>query len=128
MILVDSSVWIDYFRSGKNSNQLDRLIELDLVCINEVILSELIPVLQPRKQTKLIEALLALPKIPHEIFWEGIRQLQVQNLENSLNHIGLPDLIITQNCIAADLELWTFDKHFYSMRQYIHFKLWEYFP
>lgn len=124
MILVDSSVWIDYFRSGENSNQLERLIELDLVCINEVILTEMIPVLQLRKQTKLIEALSALPKAPHEIFWEGIRQLQIQNLENGLHRVGLPDLIIVQNCIEADLELWTLDKHFLLMQQYIHFKLW----
>lgn len=125
MILVDSSVWIDYFRSGKNSNQLDQLIEMDLVCTNEIVLTELIPVLQNRNHFQLIESLLSLPKFPHEIFWEGIRQLQILNISNGLNSVGLPDLIIVQNCLEANLELWTLDLHFFKMQDHLALKLWK---
>lgn len=32
MILVDTSVWIDYFREGKHAKTLDHLTLMDLVC------------------------------------------------------------------------------------------------
>jgi predicted nucleic acid-binding protein len=44
-ILVDSSIWIDYFKSGKNSEMLDNYIEKNLICTNDLVLTELIPFL-----------------------------------------------------------------------------------
>ncbi len=123
MILVDSSVWVDYFRGGEQSNQLQLLIELDLICTNEVILSELIPILQHRKNTELIESLNALKCLPYTIFWEGIRALQLLNLQNGINKVGLPDLMIAQHCIDENIELWSFDKHFRLMAEHTSLKL-----
>ena len=37
-VLVDPSVWIDYFRSGEESERLDYLIDENLVITNELIL------------------------------------------------------------------------------------------
>ena len=45
-ILVDSSVWIDYFRDGKNSERLDHFIDENLIVTNDLILTELIPFLK----------------------------------------------------------------------------------
>lgn len=43
-ILVDSSVWVDYFRgTGLSSDHLDLLIEENLVVTNDLILAELLP-------------------------------------------------------------------------------------
>ncbi len=126
MILVDSSVWIGYFRSGENSDLLQTLIGLDLVCTNEIILSELIPALQHRKQTVLIESLEALPCVPHTIFWEGIRALQLLNLQNGINKVGLPDLMIAQQCITNNIELWSLDKHFQLIATHTSLKLLEF--
>lgn len=123
MILVDTSVWIDYFREGKHAGTLDHLILMDLVCTNEIILTELIPALSHRKQKEVIEALLALPCIPYTIFWEGIRLLQKLNLQNGINKVGLPDLMIAQHCISANLELWSLDKHFELMSKNVELKL-----
>ena len=44
-VLVDTSVWIDYFRSGEKSEKLDFLIDENLVVINDLILTELLPLL-----------------------------------------------------------------------------------
>jgi predicted nucleic acid-binding protein len=43
-ILIDSSVWIEYFRgSDKSDNSfIEEIIDTNLVCINDLILSELI--------------------------------------------------------------------------------------
>lgn len=126
MILIDSSVWIGYFRSGENADLLQILINFDLVCTNEIILSELIPPLQHRKQTILIESLEALPCLPYPIFWEGIRALQLLNLQNGINKVGLPDLMITQQCINDNIELWSLDKHFQLMATHTSLKLMEF--
>jgi predicted nucleic acid-binding protein len=45
-ILVDSSVWIEYFRGKKEAAVLDELIDRNQLCINNLILSELIPFLR----------------------------------------------------------------------------------
>ena len=42
-ILVDSSIWIDYFKGGNGSLELDSLIDENLVVTNDLILTELIP-------------------------------------------------------------------------------------
>ncbi|HMR17937.1 MAG TPA: PIN domain-containing protein [Sphingobacterium sp.] len=125
MILVDTSVWIDYFRGGEHTEILDHLIRMDLVCVNEIILTELFPALHHRNQKELINALQALPCIPYEIFWEGIRLFQNLNLKNGINKVGLPDLMILQHCIDCNLELWSLDKHFMLMSKSVSLKLFE---
>ncbi len=56
-VLVDTSVWIDYFRDSRNSKNLDLLIDENLIVTNEIVLTELLPFLKIRKQTKVIELL-----------------------------------------------------------------------
>ena len=44
MILVDSSVWIDYFNGTRSieTDLLDELLRTDAVCVGDVILSEVL--------------------------------------------------------------------------------------
>jgi len=56
-VLVDSSIWIEYFKGSGNFSELDELIGKDLICINKVILTELIPFLHERKEYELIDIL-----------------------------------------------------------------------
>lgn len=126
MILVDSSVWVGYFRAGENADMLETLIKLDLVCTNEIILSELIPALKHNNQKEVIESLKALPCVPYAIFWEGIRALQTLNLQNRINKVGLPDLMIAQHCIDENIELWSLDKHFRLMATHTTLKLMKF--
>ncbi|MBI9085826.1 MAG: PIN domain-containing protein [Desulfobacterales bacterium] len=53
-VLVDTSVWVDYFRSGENSEPLDFLLDENLVVTNDLILAEMIPFLKVRKERKVI--------------------------------------------------------------------------
>lgn len=50
MVLVDTSVWIDYFHNGINSTHLDSLIDSGKVCVNDLILTELVPSIRHRKE------------------------------------------------------------------------------
>lgn len=58
--LVDSSVWIDYFRDGKNSGKLDSFLDDNALVINDIILAELIPFLKIKKQRKIIDLLYSI--------------------------------------------------------------------
>lgn len=110
-VLVDSSVWIDYFRGGTESS-LDWLIEENLICINDLISAELVPFLRVRRQRKLIELLSAVRHLPLAIDWTGIIELQVKCLRSGINKVGIPDLIIAQAAMQHEASLYSLDKHF----------------
>lgn len=121
-VLVDSSVWIQYFKFG-NIDYLDNLIKNDLVCINDLILTELGPKLIHQKRADIWESLNAIEKIPTRIDWDVIRKYQIINLGNGINNVGIPDLIIIQQVIEEKLALFTFDKHFKLMQSFLTFEL-----
>ena len=68
-ILVDSSIWINYFRGGDRSELLNEYIDENIICTNHLILSELIPALRIRKQFKLIELINEVSNAPLNINW-----------------------------------------------------------
>ena len=123
MVLVDSSVWIDFFRGGNSSQKLSELINANLVCTNELILTELIPYILHKGQSEVVESLLVIENIELNISWEAIRALQLNNLKNGLNNMGIPDLIIAQQSMEKNLELFTLDKHFVKIAELVEIKL-----
>jgi len=121
-VLVDSSVWIEYFRKG-NIPLIDHLLQESLACTNELILTELQPVLKHRKRTDILEGLYALERIPMRIDWTIVRAYQLMNLQNGINKVGIPDLIILHQVIDEKIALFSFDKHFKMMNEYVNFEL-----
>ena len=122
-ILVDSSVWISYFKDKSAHQIMDEFISNNQICINNLILSELVPFLQIKKEKKVIELLLEIENVQLRIDWEYIIQLQIQNLNNGIYKVGIPDLIIIDNVIHNNLILFTEDKHFKLMHEYLNFEL-----
>lgn len=123
-VLTDSSVWIDYLKKGEPAI-LDRLIDEDLVCINEIIFTELAPVLRKQNEMSALEGLEALERIPLKVDWVIIRKYQSMNLENGINHVGIPDLMILQQVIDEKITLFSFDKYFKLMKNHLKFELFE---
>ena len=124
-VLVDSSVWIDYFKSGANSSVMDYLLEENLVVINEIILAELVPFLKIKKQKKIIRLLNAIEKMPLKIKWDEIILFQVDCLRAGVNGIGIPDLLIAQNGKQNECKVYSLDKYFRFMKQTIQIDLLE---
>ena len=124
-ILVDSSVWISYFKDEKAHQELSELIKNSQICTNNLILTELIPFLKIRREHELIEILVSLPNYQININWEILMNIQIQNLRNGINKVGIPDLIILENVIDNNLILYTEDKHFELMSEHIEFELYE---
>ncbi len=123
-VLVDSSVWIDYFRGSPEINKfkLEELIDNNQVCTNDLILSELLPPLILQKQEEVIDILKTIKNIPISIVWNDIIDYQIINLKNGINKVGVPDLILLQNTIQNNLIIFSSDKHFELMSKYIEFK------
>jgi predicted nucleic acid-binding protein len=111
-ILVDTSIWIEYFRSGKNFEKLDFLIDENLIVINDLILAELVPFLKVHNQQKIIKLLYNINKLTLLIDWNQIIEFQFQCLQNGLNGIGIPDLIIAQNVKQNACAIYSQDGHF----------------
>lgn len=69
-----------------------------------------------------LEGLLALELIPLQIDWKLIRAYQLINLQNGINKVGLPDLMIIQQVIEEKMALFSFDKHFKLMNEHLNFE------
>lgn len=122
-VLVDTSIWIDYFRGGNDSVQMDFLIDENLLVTNDLILSELIPFLKIRNETKIIDLLHNINKLDISINWNEIIDYQYQCLQNGLNGVGIPDLIIAQNAKQNGCNIYTLDNHFNLMKDIISLEI-----
>ncbi len=122
-VLVDTSVWIEYFRNRDSLERLDFIIDENLVVINDLILAELIPFLKIRKQGKIIELLNNINKLQLNINWDEIIGYQVKCLKKGINGVGIPDLIIAQNAKQNDCEIYSTDKHFKLLKSLISIKI-----
>ncbi|GBE06233.1 MAG TPA: PIN domain-containing protein [Nitrospirae bacterium] len=122
-VLVDTSIWVEYFRNGNNLKRLDLLIDENLVVTNDLILAELIPFLKIRKQRKIIELLNNVNKLQLNIRWDDIIDYQVKCLRKGINRVGIPDLIIAQNAKQNDCEIYSSDNHFKLLKNAIDIKM-----
>lgn len=123
-VLVDSSVWVDYFRGDdQNDDRLEWLITEGLVASNELILAELIPPLIIRKHIKLVSLLRTVPLLRLDIDWIGVIEDQVNCIRHGINKVGIPDLIIAQNARIHGVALFTRDKHFRLMAKHLGIEL-----
>ncbi|RKY76709.1 PIN domain nuclease [candidate division KSB1 bacterium] len=122
-VLVDSSVWIDYFRSGEKSDKLDYFIDENILVINDLILAELIPFLKIKNQYKIVSLLNAVNKLVLNINWDQIIDYQYKCLKNGISGIGIPDLIIAQNAVQNNCAVYSLDNHFRLMENVINLKL-----
>ncbi|RLA06669.1 MAG: PIN domain nuclease [Gammaproteobacteria bacterium] len=111
-VLVDSSVWIDYFKNDNKSHKLDSMLEDKKIVICDVILAELVPFLEIKKQRQVINLLYEIDKLLLHINWQQIMKMQLTALQNGINGIGILDLIIAQNALQNNCSIYSFDKHF----------------
>lgn len=123
-VLVDSSIWIGYFRSGEWEGIVDALIEEDLLVVNDLILAELVPFLELQKQNKLLQLMHSIAKLPLYIDWMNLITMQTNALKNGANGIGIPDLIVAQNALQYEAYIFSGDKHFALLAQTTALKLY----
>jgi predicted nucleic acid-binding protein len=124
MIVVDSSVWIDYFngRITKQTNLLDSLLGRELIVVGDLILTEVLQGFRHEKDFKkakdLFDCLLFRPMLG--------RELAVKSAENyrRLRKLGVTvaktiDVMIATFCMEYDLPLLHNDKDFEPMTKHL---------
>ena len=122
-VLVDSSVWIAYFRGTSDLPSLDWLIAEGLTVTNDIILAELTPALLVRGERKLVGLLREMERVPLTLDWDGIIEMQVTCLRNGINKVGIPDLIVAQQAMQNNLSLFSLDKHFRLLSKHVALQL-----
>ena len=123
-VLVDSSVWIAYFRGTGELDAVDFLIDENLAVTNDLVLAELVPALRVRRQRRLIGLLNAAQKYPIAVNWDDVIRTQVVCLRNGISGVGIPDLIIAQNAMQNELDLFTYDRHFELLSRHVPLSLY----
>lgn len=125
MVLVDTSIWIDYFKGKETAILLNDLIDNNDICINDLILAELIPSIEHRGEHDLKEMLFSITRIPLNTNWSSMIRMQIMNLRNGINNVGIPDLMIVQNAVDNELKIYSSDKHFDLMSTIHSFELYK---
>ena len=117
MIMVDSSVWIDYF-NGRNTLetiQLDLLLGIEPIAIGDLILTEVLQGFRNDKDYEIAKDLLSSLTI-FELLGETMALKSASNYR-TLRKQGITirkttDVIIASFCIENDLPLLFSDKDF----------------
>jgi predicted nucleic acid-binding protein len=117
MILVDSSVWIDYFRgvASPQTDRLDELLDEELIAIGDLILTEVLQGFdRDRDFNRAQKFLTALT-----IIELGGKEIALRAAKNyrQLRGLGVTprktiDTIIATRCIESDLPLLYSDRDF----------------
>jgi len=113
-VLVDSSVWVSFFRGMKGEETvarvLDYLLAGDEAVVNEVIKTEVMPMMVVKGEDATLLDAVRCP--PLEIDWPAVRELQVKCLKKGINKVGVGDLVIALDAVRRQFPLFTLDKHF----------------
>jgi len=123
-VLVDSSIWIDYFKGGGSSKDLDFLIDENIIVTNDIILAELIPYLKIKRQAKVVRLLHEVNLIQFTVNWDEKIELPVKCLKGWANGVSVPDLIIAQNDQQNRCKIYSLDKHFRLLNQVLKVPLY----
>jgi len=124
-VLVDSSIWIDYFKF-RDFAFVDDLIDDYRICTNDVILTELLPSITHQKEILLANLLKSINKYDMNINWQELQYYQLLNIKNGNNKVPITDILIAQNCMQNDLILLTQDKHLLLMKNYLPLQFYEF--
>ena len=117
MILVDSSVWIDYFRGTitPQTDKLDSLLDHELLAIGDLILTEVLQgFTRERDFNEALRVLISLTVV--EL---GGQEIAIQAARNfrALRNLGVTvrktiDTVIATRCIESGYELLHNDRDF----------------
>lgn len=115
-ILVDTSVWLEFFRvqDSPYAEALDQLLEEEQVCTTDLIKAEIIPGARtPRQFRELKDYFDALPlaREPASL-WEEIIEVQFRLRRMGINGISIPDLMIAVVANANGKVVFTKDSDF----------------
>lgn len=115
MVIVDTSVWIDYFsgRSSEHATALSHLIRRGLACVTGVVLAELLRGRRTVEERELLEGRLGGATFIEmsQPAWRRAGMI-ASELDSRGEPIALADVIIAALALEVDSELFTLDTDF----------------
>jgi hypothetical protein len=126
-VLVDSSIWIEFFRhpDAPVSLVLDHLLSQRLVCSTGLVKAEVVPGARSPKEFRRLRSLFdALPQAPEgEGFWAHLVRFRHRLQTKGVLGIGIPDLIVATVAIQNRKFVFTTDEDFQRMIPYVPVRL-----
>jgi predicted nucleic acid-binding protein len=117
MIVVDTSVWIAFFRGSdrKVGERLQELLERDEVALPILVRIELLSGVRRPEMARLRRVLSALPlRYPSDDIWTTIERW-IETGNNAGQRFGVGDLIIAAVAAQWDESIWSLDSDFLRM-------------
>jgi len=119
MILVDTSVWVEYFRAGDQElvEHLQRLLDEDQTALAMPVRIELLGGSSKKDLPRLRRALSGLPTfVPEKSTWKLIESW-VETAVSRGERFGVMDLLIAALVAEKGLRVWSLDSDFARMQK-----------
>jgi predicted nucleic acid-binding protein len=126
-VLVDTSVWIEFFRKKEPYyNTVSELMEHDSVCCAGIVFAELLQGSKSEKELNTIKEFLHVFDFLPETreLWATAGELSFA-LQRKGKSMGLSDCYIASVTQAAGVRLFTLDKHFTVIQKETGLELFE---
>ncbi len=127
LILVDTSIWIDFFRKRENIfEQLNQLVEEKRVATVKLVIAELIQGARQEKEIEVIKNLGDVIPILTELSdaWEKAGKLSY-DLRKKGKTVGLADCYIAIMAGIHNACLFSLDQHFRTISKYYPLKMFK---
>ncbi len=113
-MLVDSSAWISYLRSGEGtlSTSLERLLDENRVALCGIVLTEVRQGLRSHEQREVLELFETVPYLETTRDDYERAGALLAGLQRRGMTIPAPDGVIAALCLEHELALLEFDQHF----------------
>ena len=116
MILVDTNIFIDFWRNPKD--EIKNILENENIYVCGVVKAELLLGAKDIHSYKKISAALnCFPEVLTNVgFWDDL-STYLFNMKIKGVTVPFQDAMIATIAISNNLKLWTRDKHFYKMKE-----------
>ena len=125
-ILVDTSIWIDYFKNKSSgiADKVDEMLTGDDVYVPKIVIAELIQGAKSEREVAVIEEFVDAFHIVDqgEDTWIKAGRLSV-SLKKKGRNINLSDCYIAVIAQEHDCHIFTLDGHFEEIREFVDIRL-----
>lgn len=126
MIVVDTSVWIEFFRGRDASlcTQFEALVNADEVALAAPVRVEILGRARKNELSRLRRVMDALPLlVPSESVWLAIEAWVTRALAAG-HHFGVGDLLVAGVAAENRARVWSLDADFWRMAKFGWIDLW----
>jgi hypothetical protein len=107
LTLVDTSIWVEFFRGSDRVGALEDLLEADEVLLHPWVLGELVLGGLGRRQETVVADLESLPATPGVTDEEVLELVRARGLAG--RGVGWVDVHLLASALVAGSRLWTLD-------------------